>query len=160
MPTESESYQNPLVKRYASAEMLRIFSDDNRYRTWRRLWLVLAESEAELGLDISEAQLDELRAHLDDIDYDRVAQHESELRHDVMAHIKTFGEACPSAAGIIHLGATSCYVTDNADCILNRQALELVRSRLARLLGALERFALEYKAVSYTHLTLPTILLV
>ncbi len=154
MSTESQSYQNPLVKRYASAEMLRIFSDDNRYRTWRRLWLALAESEAELGLNISEAQLDELRAHLDDIDYDRVAQHESELRHDVMAHIKTFGEACPSAAGIIHLGATSCYVTDNADCILNRQALELVRSRLVRLLGALERFALEYKelpALAYTH---------
>ena len=154
MSIESQSYQNPLVKRYASAEMLRIFSDDNRYRPWRRLWLALAESEAELGLNISEAQLDELRAHLDDIDYDRVAQHESELRHDVMAHIKTFGEACPSAAGIIHLGATSCYVTDNADCILNRQALELVRSRLVRLLGALERCALEYKelpALAYTH---------
>ena len=105
-----EFYENPLCGRYADEEMKRQFSDDNKFSTWRRLWLALAESEQELGLNISDEQLEEMRAHIDDIDYAAAAAHEHEVRHDVMAHVLTFGECCPKAKPIIHLGATSCYV--------------------------------------------------
>ena len=154
MSDPRDRYENPLATRYASAEMLSVFSDNNRYRTWRRLWVALAESQAELGLDISEAQIEELRAHIDDIDFDRVAEHETALRHDVVAHIRTYAEACPAAAPIIHLGATSCFVTDNADEILIRQALRIVRARLVRLLECFREFATEHRALptlAYTH---------
>lgn len=148
------TYRNPLADRYSSPDMLRIFSDDNRYRTWRRLWIALAEAQMELGLDVRPEQIAEMRAREDEIDYDRVRALEKELRHDVMAHITAFGELCPSARPIIHLGATSCFVTDNADLILIRQALELVRRRLTRLLETLRDFALEHRALpalAYTH---------
>ena len=154
MTAPRDTWENPLATRYASSAMLRIFSDDSRYRTWRRLWVALAEAESELGLSISPAQVEQMRQHVDDIDYDRVAEWEGELRHDVMAHIRTFGECCPDAAPIIHLGATSCFVTDNADAILIRDALELVRARLGRLLAAFERFATEHRSLptlAYTH---------
>jgi adenylosuccinate lyase len=148
-------YQNPLCERYASEEMLRTFSANERYRTWRRLWIVLAEAESELGLPITAAQVAELRAHEGDLDLARVARVEKEIRHDVMAHITVFGEQCPSAKPIIHLGATSAYVTDNADLILMRQGLEILRDRLVLLLEAFRDFALAHKdlpALAYTHL--------
>ncbi|MEM7234570.1 MAG: adenylosuccinate lyase [Planctomycetota bacterium] len=154
MNRPNDVYQNPLVERYASREMLQVFSADERYRTWRRLWIALAESERELGLDVSAEQIDELKAHVDDIDYERVAQIESELRHDVMAHITAYGEKCPNARPIIHLGATSCFVTDNADLVLMRQALDIIRGRLAELLSAMRDFSDEHKdlpVLSYTH---------
>jgi len=152
---ERESYRDPLVERYASREMLEIFSAGHRYRTWRRLWLALAECEHELGLEITREQVEELRAHVDDpIDWDRVAEIERELRHDVMAHIAHFGERCPRARSIIHLGATSCFVTDNADILLARDGLRLLRTRLVALLAAFRDFALAHKDVptlGYTH---------
>ena len=111
-------YESPLEGRYASEAMRRVFSPDHRYGTWRRLWLALAEAEQQLGLPVTDAQLDELRAHLDDIDYDAVRAHEERVRHDVMAHVLALGDLCPTARPIIHLGATSCYVTDNADLLL------------------------------------------
>lgn len=157
MSTENASmdtYQNPLSERYASREMLAIFSPGHRYRTWRRLWIALAESQAELGLDIQPAQIEEMRRHVDELDLERVAVIERELRHDVMAHITAYGELCPSAKPIIHLGATSCFVTDNADLLLMKQGLEIVREKLLVLLGALRDFALEHKdlpALAYTH---------
>ena len=115
-------YESPLASRYASKYMLHLFSPDMRFQTWRRLWVELARAEHELGLPITQAQVDELAAHITDIDYDAAAQREREVRHDVMAHVYAYGKAAPSAAGIIHLGATSCYVTDNADLILYRDA--------------------------------------
>ena len=133
-----EYYENPLCGRYADAEMKRLFSDDVKFSTWRRLWLALAESEQALGLPITDEQLDEMRAHLDDIDYESAARHEHEVRHDVMAHVLTFGEACPGARPIIHLGATSCYVGDNTDVLRMRDGLRLIR-RL--LLGAVDALA-------------------
>ena len=154
MTDSHDRYQNPLAERYASEEMLAAFSNNSRYRTWRKLWIALAESEAELGLDISEVQLAEMRANAENIDFARVAEIEKQTRHDVVAHIHTFGEAAPSAKPIIHLGATSCFVTDNADAILIRRALEIVRSRLVRLLECLRDFSLEHKslpALAYTH---------
>lgn len=147
-------YENPLCRRYAGREMQEIFSDDRKFSTWRRLWLALAESEKELGLDISDEQLDEMRAHLYDIDYEAAARHERELRHDVMAHIHTFAEACPKARPIIHLGATSCFVGDNTDVILQRDALLRVRRLLLSAIAALADFAEKYKAqptLAYTH---------
>ncbi|MCZ6795555.1 MAG: adenylosuccinate lyase [Planctomycetota bacterium] len=147
-------YQNPLVERYASGEMLRIFSADRRYRTWRQLWIALAEAQRELGLEISAEQIEEMRAHSDDIDYERVAEHERELRHDVMAHITTFGESCPGARAIIHLGATSCFVTDNSDLLLIRDGLRLTLTRLAHVIAALREFALKHRGLptlGYTH---------
>ena len=116
-------YESPLASRYASKYMLHLFSPDMRFQTWRRLWVELARAEHELGLPITQAQVDELAAHITDIDYDAAAQREREVRHDVMAHVYAYGKAAPSAAGIIHLSATSCYVTDNADLILYRDAL-------------------------------------
>ena len=149
-----EFYESPLCGRYADEEMKRIFSDDRKFSTWRRLWLLLAESERALGIDISEEQLDEMRAHLTDINYDSAARHEREVRHDVMAHVHTFGELCPKARPIIHLGATSCYVGDNTDMINMRDALLLVRRLLLNAIEALRGFAEANKALptlAYTH---------
>ena len=147
-------YQSPLSSRYASDEMQRLFSAQYKFSTWRRLWLLLAESEKELGLNITDEQLDEMRAHLDDIDFEAAARHEKRLRHDVMAHVHTFGEACPKAMPIIHLGATSCFVGDNTDILIMREALTLVRDRLVAVLRVLAGFAAEYKdlpTLGFTH---------
>ena len=149
-----EFYENPLCGRYADEEMKRLFSDDTKFSTWRRLWLVLAESERELGLPISEEQLDEMRAHLTDIDYESAARHEHEVRHDVMAHVLTFGECCPTARPIIHLGATSCYVGDNTDVLRMREGLLLIRRLLIGAIDALAAFAEKNAALptlAYTH---------
>ena len=149
-----EFYENPLCGRYADEEMKRQFSDDNKFSTWRRLWLALAESEQELGLSISDEQLDEMRAHIDDIDYAAAAAHEHEVRHDVMAHVLTFGECCPKAKPIIHLGATSCYVGDNTDIIRMRGGLLIIRKLLVNAVSALSEFAEKYKSLptlAYTH---------
>lgn len=134
-------YENPLCSRYASEKMQHLFSPQWKFSTFRRLWLALAESEQELGLPITDEQLEEMRAHLDDIDFDRAAAYEHRLRHDVMAHIRTFGDVCPKAAGIIHLGATSCYVDDNADLLQMREALRLIRGELLSVIDALTEFA-------------------
>ena len=150
----TDSYESPLCSRYAGKKMQKIFSADNKFSTWRRLWLALAESEQELGLDITDEQLDEMRAHLNDIDYELAAKLEHELRHDVMAHIRTFGAVCPKAMPIIHLGATSCYVGDNTDIILQREALAEIRAGLLRAISALADFAEKYKSLptlAYTH---------
>ena len=147
-------YESPLSSRYASEYMLGLFSSDTRYQTWRRLWVALAKAEMNLGLPITQEQVDELSAHIADIDYDCVSQREKEVRHDVMAHIYAYGQAAPSAAGIIHLGATSCYVTDNADLIIYRDALTYLRSGLLGVLANLSYFAKKYKALptlGYTH---------
>lgn len=151
----NDTYQTPLAERYASDDMLRNFSSNSRYRTWRELWIALAEAERDLGLPISAAQIEQMRAHVSSIDYARVAQVEKELRHDVMAHITAYGELCPLAKPIIHLGATSCYVTDNTDLILMRRGLMLLRDKLVSLLEALQAFALQWKhepTLAYTHL--------
>ena len=147
-------YESPLSSRYASEYMLGLFSSDTRYQTWRRLWVALAKAEMNLGLPITQEQVDELSAHIADIDYDCVSQREKEVRHDVMAHIYAYGQAAPSAAGIIHVGATSCYVTDNADLIIYRDALTYLRSGLLGVLANLSDFAEKYKALptlGYTH---------
>lgn len=149
-----DKYENPLCKRYASKEMQQIFSDDKKFSTWRKLWIALAESEKELGLDIKDEQIEEMKAHIYDIDYDMAAKREAEVRHDVMAHIYTFGEVCRSAKPIIHLGATSCYVGDNTDIILQREALTLIKKKVLTAIKALSDFADEYKDLStlaYTH---------
>lgn len=150
-----ELYENPLITRYASREMSRIWSAQHRHSTWRRLWVALAEAEAELGIKISPAQIEELRGAVDDIDFELAAKYEKQLRHDVMAHVHTYGDRCPSAKGIIHLGATSCYVTDNGDLLLIRESLELLRSRLVRVIDRLAKFAADYRALpclGFTHL--------
>ena len=150
----TDIYQSPLCERYASIEMQSIFSNDRKFSTWRRLWVALAESEKELGLPISDEQIEEMKAQIDNIDYEKARQYESELRHDVMAHVHTFGDACPKAAGIIHLGATSCYVGDNTDIILMQSALLQIRNLLLNAVEALSEFAMEYKALptlAYTH---------
>ena len=147
-------YESPLASRYASKYMLHLFSPDMRFQTWRRLWVELARAEHELGLPITQAQVDELAAHITDIDYDAAAQREREVRHDVMAHVYAYGKAAPSAAGIIHLGATSCYVTDNADLILYRDALRYLRGELQAVLANLAAFARRFAAtpaLGYTH---------
>lgn len=152
--SKHEFYENPLCGRYAGEEMQRLFSDDFKFSTWRRLWIALAESEKELGLDISDGQIEQMKAHITDIDYDRAAAHEREVRHDVMAHVLTFGECCPEARPIIHLGATSCYVGDNTDIIRMREALLLVRRQLVNAINELKKFAQRYKSVptlAYTH---------
>lgn len=146
----SNRYESPLSSRYASDEMQYIFSADKKFSTWRRLWIALARAEMELGLPITQEQVAEMEAHITDIDYELAAKKEKELRHDVMAHIHTFGAACPKAMPIIHLGATSCYVGDNTDIILMREALILIRDRLVRVLNRLGQFAERYK-------TLPTL---
>lgn len=149
-----EVYENPLCVRYASGEMKRVFSDDVKFKTWRRLWIALAEAECELGLPISEAQIAELRAAAEKIDYNRAAAYESELRHDVMAHIRAYADRSPTAGGIIHLGATSCYVGDNTDIIVMRDALRIIRKKLINCIAAAADFAEKYKdtpTLAYTH---------
>ncbi len=150
----NDIYQNPLCVRYAGKEMQHVYSADVKFRTWRRLWIALAEAERELGLDITEAQIAELKAHAEDIDYDKAAAYESALRHDVMAHIRTYADACPTAGGIIHLGATSCYVGDNTDIIVMRDAMGIIRRKLINCISALAAFADKYKdtpTLAYTH---------
>ncbi len=149
-----DRYQNPLCARYAGTEMQQIFSDDRKFSTWRRLWLALAEGERELGIPVTEEQLREMRAHLDDIDYDLAAREEKALRHDVMAHVHTFAACCPEAAPIIHLGATSCYVGDNTDIINMRDALLLIRRKLLGVMSALADLAEKNKdlpTLAFTH---------
>ncbi len=153
--TETATWSSPLAERYASAAMLQLWSPSSRYGLWRRLWLALAEAERELGADISDAALAAMRAHLDDIDFPAVAAYEKRFRHDVMAHVHAFGDAAPAARGVIHLGATSAFVTDNADLILMRRGLELLRARVVTLLRAFAAFAARWKdepALGYTHL--------
>lgn len=150
----NDIYQSPLNTRYASHEMSHNFSSQVKFETFRRLWLALAKSEKELGLNITDEQIKELQSHISDIDFDKAAEYEKILRHDVMAHVKTYGEVCPNAAGIIHLGATSCYVTDNTDIIVMRNALEIVEKKLAILIKHLSDFAIKYKdlpTLGYTH---------
>lgn len=149
-----DRYESPLASRYASRFMLHLFSADMRIQTWRRLWVALARAEHDLGLPVTSEQVAELEAHLTDIDYDCAAAREKEVRHDVMAHVYTYGKAAPSAAGIIHLGATSCYVTDNADLIIYREGLRYLRGELIAVLANLSKFADRYKAtptLGYTH---------
>ena len=149
------TYESPLNSRYASAEMQYIFSPDRKFTTWRKLWVALAESEMELGLPVTRAQVDELKAHVNDIDYENARHHEERVRHDVMAHVHAYGDVCPKARGIIHLGATSCYVTDNADILMLRDALNLIRQKLIEVLRRLRAFAWEYRSMpclGYTHL--------
>ena len=151
---DKDLYTCPLVERAASPEMAALFSPQRKFSTWRRCWLALAEAEKELGLPITDAQLEAMRAHLDDIDYDAAQAYERRFRHDVMAHIHAFGDAAPEARPIIHLGATSCFVTDNTDLILMREGLRLLLHRAAAVLGRLRRFALEWKdlpTLGYTH---------
>ena len=147
-------YESPFASRYASEYMLKLFSADSRYQTWRKLWCALARAEMELGLPVTEEQVREMEAHIEDIDYDYVKQKEKEVRHDVMAHVHAYGKAAPSAAGIIHLGATSCYVTDNADLILYRKGLDHLRKELLGVISSLADFAWRYKelpTLGYTH---------
>ncbi len=149
-----DKYSSPLSSRYASKEMLALFSDNSRYQTFRRLWVALAESEMELGLKITKEQIDELKANIENIDFEAVARKEKEIRHDVMAHVYAYGLVCPKAKGIIHLGATSCYVTDNADIIIMKQGLELLRNKLQAAISALAQFARQYRALptlGFTH---------
>ncbi len=149
------SYVSPFSTRYASKEMQYVFSANMKFTTWRRLWLSLAKAEKALGLDITDAQLNEMAAHLDDVDYAVAEAREKEVRHDVMAHVYTFGKACPTAAPIIHLGATSCYVGDNADIIGLREAMKIVEKKLCSVIANLSEFALKYKdmpCLAYTHL--------
>ena len=151
----TDSYQNPLISRYASAEMATIFAPRHRARIWRELWIALAEAERELGLDVSQAAIDSMRASIDEIDLGRIAEIEAEVRHEVMAHIHHFGEVAPEARGVIHLGATSAYVMDNADLIQHREALQLLHRRLLSSIAALRDVALQHKSVAtvgYTHL--------
>lgn len=149
-----DTYESPLNSRYASDRMKYIFSPDFKFRTWRRLWIALAESEKELGLNITDEQIAELKAHKDDINYDVAAAREKEVRHDVMSHVYAYGVQCPNAKPIIHLGATSCYVGDNTDVIIMREAMLLIRKELVNLLNVLAKFAVEYKdmpCLAFTH---------
>ena len=150
-----DRYENPLNTRYASREMSALWSDQRKHSTWRRLWVALAEAERELGLEISESQIAELRSHVDEIDFVAAASHEKRLRHDVMAHVHAYRDQCPSAGGIIHLGATSCYVTDNTELIQIRDSLQIIRARLAQVIDALASFAEQHKdlpCLGFTHL--------
>ncbi|HAM29949.1 MAG TPA: adenylosuccinate lyase [Erysipelotrichaceae bacterium] len=151
---DTSIYQSPLSQRYASKEMKKIFSNDKKFRTWRRLWIALAQAEQELGLDITDEQIDELIAHKDDINYEVAQEREKIVRHDVMSHVYAYGQQCPGAKGIIHLGATSCYVGDNTDLIVMHEALELVKKKIVNVLAELKKFALEYKdmpCLAFTH---------
>ncbi|HEY4759034.1 MAG TPA: adenylosuccinate lyase, partial [Thermoguttaceae bacterium] len=157
MPTNPDytKYDNPLITRYASPEMVALWGPQRKFSTWRRLWVILAEAEAELGLPITKAQIDQLKAHVDDIDFAAAERHEQRLRHDVMAHVHAYGDVCPEARPIIHLGATSCYVTDNTDLLLMREALKIVAGRLAALIDRLASFAKQYRdlpCLAFTHL--------
>ncbi|MGN0483039.1 MAG: adenylosuccinate lyase [Lachnospiraceae bacterium] len=150
----TDRYNSPLSERYASKEMQYIFSPDMKFRTWRKLWIALAETEKELGLNITQEQIDEMKAHQDDINYDVAKEREKLVRHDVMSHVYAFGQQCPKAKGIIHLGATSCYVGDNTDIILMREALQLVKKKLVNVINELGKFADKYKdlpTLAFTH---------
>ena len=150
----NDRYQSPLSERYASREMQYIFSPDKKFKTWRKLWIALAETERELGLSITREQIDELKAYADDINYDVAREREKLVRHDVMSHVYAYGQQCPGAKGIIHLGATSCYVGDNTDIIIMTEALRLVRSKLINVMAGLARFADTYKSqptLAFTH---------
>lgn len=153
--TDRNRYENPLISRYSSDEMAQIWSDQKKFSTWRRLWIMLAESEQELGLPITPAQIEELKSHQDTIDFERASELEREKRHDVMAHVHAYGEQAPGAKAIIHLGATSCFVTDNADLIVLRDALNLVQRRLVCVIDTLAKFAAEHRSLAclgFTHL--------
>jgi len=150
----TDRYVSPLSERYASKEMQYIFSPDMKFRTWRKLWIALAETERELGLNIIQEQIDEMKAHADDINYDVAKERERQVRHDVMSHVYAFGVQCPKAKGIIHLGATSCYVGDNTDIIVMTEALKLVRKKLVNVIAELSKFAAQYKdqpTLAFTH---------
>ena len=150
----TDRYTSPLSERYASREMQYIFSQDMKFRTWRKLWIALAETEKELGLNITQEQIDELKAHADDINYDVARAREKEVRHDVMSHVYAYGVQCPKAKGIIHLGATSCYVGDNTDIIVMTEALKLVQKKLVNVIAELSKFADKYKdqpTLAFTH---------
>ena len=153
--SQHDRYISPFSTRYSSDEMQYIFSDDNKFRTWRRLWVALARAEMKQGLtNITPEMVEELEAHVDDINYEVAIEREKLVRHDVMSHVYAYGQQCPKAAGIIHLGATSCYVGDNTDIIVMRQGLELVRKKLIGVLAKLAHFAKEYKdmpCMAYTH---------
>ncbi len=149
-----DSYESPLNSRYASKEMKYIFSPDKKFKTWRRLWVALAEAEMELGLAVTPEQVAELKEHMDDINYEVAEEREKEVRHDVMSHVYAYGVQCPKAKGIIHLGATSCYVGDNTDIIIMYEGLELIKSKLVKVISLLRNFALEYKdmpTLGFTH---------
>jgi adenylosuccinate lyase len=149
-----DTYESPLSSRYASKEMKYIFSPDKKFRTWRKLWIALAEAEMELGLPVTQEQIDELKAHADDINYEVAQEREKLVRHDVMSHVYAYGQQCPKAKGIIHLGATSCYVGDNTDIIIMTEGLQLVRNKLITVIRNLSKFAEEYKALptlAFTH---------
>ena len=148
-------YSTPLNSRYASKEMSHIFSDDKKFTTWRKLWIALAESERELGLNITEEQIEELKANVNNINYEDAKKREKETRHDVMSHVYAYGLQCPKAKGIIHLGATSCYVGDNTDLIIMREALYLIKKKVLKVIKNLSDFAMEYKdmpTLGFTHL--------
>ena len=150
----TDCYKSPLSERYASKEMQYIFSPDMKFKTWRKLWIALAEAERELGLDITQEQIDELKAHQDDINYEVAKEREKLVRHDVMSHVYAYGQQCPKAKGIIHLGATSCYVGDNTDVIIMTEALKLVKKKLVNVINELSKFAMEYKGLptlAFTH---------
>lgn len=150
----NDRYQSPLSERYASREMQYLFSPDKKFRTWRKLWIALAETEKELGLNITQEQIDELKAHQEDINYDVAKEREKLVRHDVMSHVYAYGQQCPKAKGIIHLGATSCYVGDNTDIIIMTEALQLVRKKLLNVMDELAKFARTYKnqpTLAFTH---------
>ncbi len=153
--SDTSVYENPLLSRYASRAMAENFSDDKKFRLWRKLWIALAESEKELGLNITDEQIEELKKYADDINYEDAKKFESEVRHDVMAHVKAYGKLATKAAGIIHLGATSCYVTDNAEVIIIDNALDMVLEKLVNVMDKLRAFALKYKSLptlGFTHL--------
>ncbi len=155
MNANYNSYESPFCTRYASEEMQYVFSADKKFSTWRKLWVALARAEMKLGLPVTEAQVKQLEEHISDIDYDMAAKREKEVRHDVMAHVYTYGQACPDAAGIIHLGATSCYVGDNTDVIIMRDGLKIIRRKLINVMNNLAKFADQYKdmpCMAYTHL--------
>ena len=150
----NDRYVSPLSERYASREMQYIFSPDKKFRTWRKLWIALAETEKELGLNITDEQIEELKAHAEDINYDVAKEREKVVRHDVMSHVYAYGEQCPKAKGIIHLGATSCYVGDNTDMIVMSEALKLVRTKLVNVIAELAKFADAQKCqptLAFTH---------
>ena len=149
-----DRYVSPLSERYASKEMQYVFSPDKKFKTWRRLWIALAETEKALGLSITQEQIDELKAHAEDINYEVAKEREKVVRHDVMSHVYAYGQQCPKAKGIIHLGATSCYVGDNTDIIVMSEALEIVRKKLINVIAELAKFANNYKSqptLAFTH---------
>ena len=149
-----DKYMSPLSERYAGKQMQYIFSPDMKFKTWRKLWVALAETEKELGLNITDEQIEELKAFEEDINYEVAKEREAVVRHDVMSHVYAYGEQCPKAKGIIHLGATSCYVGDNTDIIIMTEALKLVRTKLVNVMAQLSKFAMEYRALptlAFTH---------